>query len=117
MDKVRKIDREEARIQEAGENRLKLLGWFVKSTHGNIYQFGFPDVFCAHMKYSSRWIEFKRPQKYSFTTAQMETFPQMAAAGVGIWICTDEFQLPDILFKPPNMYQFFGAAMSGSHRG
>src|SRR4051794_9550684 len=117
MDKLRKKCKKEAEIQQAAENRLLLNKWFVKSTHGNIYQVGFPDLFCAHLKYGMRWVEVKNPNGYSFTPAQVEVFPQMAAAGVGIWIITDPFQLPDILFKPPNWWQYFSAFQVGSNRG
>jgi hypothetical protein len=117
MKQIKKPDLLEAKIQELGEQRLLLAKWFVKATHGNIYQHGFPDVYCAHNRYGQRWVEFKRPEKFSFTTAQLETFPLMAAAGVGIWICTDAEQLPDLLFKPSNLYHFFAAFTAGGRRG
>lgn len=106
MDKIRKLDRAEAKIQEDIENKLTLLKWYVKSTHGNIYQMGFPDLYTAHRSYGARWLEVKRPEKYSFTPAQLENFPLMMAAGVGIWIATSADQVPDIFFKPPNWYQY-----------
>lgn len=106
MDKLRKRDRTEAKIQEAIEAKLKVHDWYVKSTHGNIYQAGFPDLFCAHRKYGSRWAEVKNPAGYSFTPAQRENFLLMAAAGVGIWILTSPDQVPDIFFKPPNLIFF-----------
>jgi hypothetical protein len=110
------VCRREAKIQEETEKRLLLDKWYVKSTHGNIYQHGFPDIFCAHLKYGVRWIEVKNPDGYSFTTSQLENFPLMSAAGVGIWIVTSEYQVPDILFKPPNWWTFFGAFQAGSRR-
>lgn len=76
----------EAAIQASIVNLLTLKGWFVKETHGNMYQSGFPDVYAAHRMYGSRWIEVKHPTKYSFTPAQMQDFPRFNAAGVGIWI-------------------------------
>lgn len=116
MDKIRKVDRKEAKIQEEIENRLKLLNWMVESTHGNIYQYGFPDLFTAHLKYGIRWIEVKNPDGWRLTPAQVEKFPMFAAHGVGIWIVTDALQVPEILFKPPNFWQFFGAFQQGSRR-
>lgn len=116
MDKIRKHNRAEADIQEAIENKLRAMGWFVKSTHGNIYQFGFPDLYLGHASYGTRWLEVKNPAGYSFTKAQLETFPQMAAAGIGIWIATSVHQVPDLLFKADNFWQFFGAFKAGSHR-
>jgi hypothetical protein len=117
MDKIRKIDRAEAEIQERIENKLTLLGWFIKSTHGNIYQAGFPDIYCAHVKYGQRWLEVKNPAGYSFTQAQMEVFPKMAAARVGIWIATHEDQVPDLFFKPANWWTFMSVFTSGGRRG
>jgi hypothetical protein len=106
MDKIRKHDRVEAGIQERIENKLKIHDWYVKSTHGNIYQAGFPDLFCAHVSYGQRWAEVKNPAGYKFTPAQRKNFLLMTAAGVGIWIVTSELQVPDIFFKPPNLISF-----------
>lgn len=106
MNKIQKRDRKEARIQDEIENKLRLLGWFVKSTHGSIYQHGLPDVYAAHTKYGQRWIEIKNPDGFKFTASQRETFPLMAAAGVGIWIATAVEQVPDILHKAPNWYMY-----------
>lgn len=75
----------------------------MKSTHGNIYSWGFPDLYAAHLRYGPRWIEVKNPKRYQFTAAQMDTFPKMTEHGVGIWILTgateDEYRK---LFGPPN---------------
>lgn len=103
---MQKRDRTEAKIQDAIIDKLKINDWYVKSTHGNIYQFGFPDLFCAHKKYGMRWAEVKNPAGYKFTPAQRENFLLMAAAGVGIWVLTSEDQVPDIFFKPPNLIFF-----------
>lgn len=102
----------EAEIQEAIINLLKTKDWFAKETHGNAYQFGFPDVYAAHRLYGARWIETKNPVSYSFTPAQLDTFPMMSAKGVGIWILTaateEQYQL---LFGAPN-WQYFLPAFS-----
>ena len=116
MDKVRKKDNKEARIQADVEKRLLLEKWYVKNTHGNIYQAGFPDLYVAHIKYGTRWIEVKNPDGWAFTPAQVIEFPLMAASGVGIWIVTDPYQVPDILFTPPNFWQFFGAFQAKTRR-
>jgi hypothetical protein len=66
-----------------------------------------PDLYIAQKRYGSRWVEVKNPEHYRFTAAQLETFPRMTAAGVGIWILTaateKEYQK---LFTYPNWYQF-----------
>lgn len=83
--------------------------WFVKQTHGNMFQSGFPDLFATHYKYRIRWIEVKLPDMKGshFTNAQLETFPKMVANGAGIWILTaateEEYAK---LFKPSNFHVY-----------
>jgi len=103
---IQKMERPEAKLQEAGINKLTIQGWFCKPTHGSIFQAGFPDVFVTHSRYGMRWIEFKIEKHYRFTAAQLEEFPKFAANGTGIWICTDIAQLPGLLFKPQNWYYY-----------
>lgn len=104
---VRKRSGPEAKIQEDFMNLLKVKDWFCKETHGNEFQFGFPDIYAAHARYGARWIEVKNPAGYVFTPAQMETFPSMAAKGVGIWIVTAATEEQyELLFKPPNWWHF-----------
>lgn len=94
-------------LQEKIMNMLTLKGWFVKSTHGNLYQKGLPDLFATHSKYGGRWIEVKVADSYCFTGAQLEDFPKICANGTGIWILVndseEEYQK---LFKPYNWYQY-----------
>lgn len=82
---------------------LTAKGWFVKSTHGNMYQSGFPDLFATHKRFGLRWIEVKRPVGYQFTAAQLEDFPKFTSNGSGIWVLTAateaEYQK---LFRPYN---------------
>ena len=53
----------EAKIQEAIIKKIKSLDWYVKSTHGNMYQSGFPDLFISHAKYGQKWVEVKNKEK------------------------------------------------------
>jgi hypothetical protein len=117
VDKTRKVCRTEAKIQEEVEDKLRLLKWYVISTHGNIYQHGLPDIYCGHLKYGTRWLEIKNPDGYSFTPSQMENFQLMSAAGIGIWIATSAIQVPDVLFAPPNWYTYLAAFSAGGRRG
>lgn len=75
-------------IQDAIVAFLRVRGWHVMETHGNMYQSGFPDLYATHSKYGHRWIEVKNPGKYVFTPAQLEHFPKLAANGSRIWILT-----------------------------
>ena len=97
----------EAQIQEAIMRMLRGQGWFVKETHGNMYQCGFPDLFATHIRYGHRWIEVKNPTAYRFTPAQLETFPLLCAHGSRVWVLvadTDaEYQK---LFAPANWHYY-----------
>lgn len=93
----------EAIIQAKIIDRLKALDWYVKSTHGNMYQSGFPDLYICHSMYGSKWVEVKNKEKYVFTPAQLLNFPLMSAHGAGIWVLTsaDDDEI-NKLFKAPN---------------
>lgn len=88
-------------------------GWYVKATHGNMYQSGFPDLYATHSTYGVRWIEVKDPKRTGdvFTKAQHEEFPKLSAFGTGIWVLTaasqDEYRK---LFKAPNWWTYLRAA-------
>lgn len=105
--KKTKHDGPEAKIQEAIIKKLTLLDWFVKSTHGNLFQKGFPDLYACHRSYGARWIECKNPGHYRFTEAQIHDFTMMSAKGVGIWILiSDDDSEIAKLFQPSNWYSY-----------
>lgn len=95
-------------IQQAVIRLFAGHGWLVKSTHGNEYQSGFPDLYMCHNSYGARWVECKNPEKYSFTPAQSEWFPKFTAFGAGIWIVTaaNEEQYRMVVASPPNWHMF-----------
>lgn len=97
----------EAIIQDHIVKKLKGLDWFVKETHGNMYQSGFPDIYAFHRMYGQRWIEVKNPEGFKFTPAQLEWFPRFSAVECGIWILTsdsdEEFKK---LFRPANWHTY-----------
>lgn len=78
----------EAEIQKAIIRELMKRGWSVRPTHGNLYQHGFPDLFCCHKIYGIRWVEVKDPARRGnvFTPSQAEYFHELASHGVGVWI-------------------------------
>jgi len=80
----------EAKIQAAIVKKLKLLGWHVMETHGNVFQKGLPDLFACHKLYGQRWIEVKNASAYCFTAAQKENFPKMCSNGAPIWILVSD---------------------------
>lgn len=105
----------ETKLQQEITNFLKIRDWMVKWTHGNLYQSGFPDMFAAHLRYGTRWIEVKIKDHYSFTNAQLETFPEFSAKGVGIWILTgateEEYRK---LMGPANWHMFLSVMKMNS---
>jgi len=97
----------EAIIQSDFVDYLRIRQWVVKETHGNLYQSGLPDLYIAHKDYGARWVECKNPLAYSFTPAQLEFFPLLASAGIGIWIIiasTDEEYAK--LWAPANWWSY-----------
>ena len=92
----------EAIIQNAIIKYLENKGWTVMRTHGNMYQQGFPDLYCLHQVNGARWVEVKNPLAHSFTPAQKKYFPMMHASGVGIWVlvAADEVEYRKLFLKP-----------------
>lgn len=101
-------------IQKAICDMLRAKGWYVKETHGNMYQSGFPDLFATHTRYGTRWIEVKNPNSYKFTPAQLEDFPKFIANGCGIWLlvaATEEEY--NKLFQRSNLWGYLGVWKNG----
>jgi hypothetical protein len=105
----------ETLLQEQIIKQLRYKGWFVKSTHGNMYQSGFPDLYCTHRVYGHRWVEVKMPTRTGdvFTPAQHEIFPLLCANGAGVWVLVaDTEQEYEKLFKRFNWYLYLEAFKS-----
>jgi hypothetical protein len=84
------------------------------STHGNMYQSGFPDLYCCHARYGARWVEVKMSTGYAFTPAQLEMFPQISGKNIGIWVLTAATEEQySLLFKPPNWHMFLSIMKQG----
>jgi len=99
----RPIHGPEWHIQRDVIRYLTIRGWHVERTHGNLYQTGFPDLYAAHPKWGTRWIDVKQPKRYSFTRDQKRKWPVWESFGIGIWILTAASQEEyNKLFKPPN---------------
>lgn len=95
-------------IQRRLKQFLKIRGWLVQQTHGNLFQKGFPDLFLAHRTLGHRWVDVKVDGHYQFTRAQRQTWPVWDDFGVGIWILTDATQAEyDKLFAPPNWRDYW----------
>jgi len=80
----------------------------VDHTHGSIYQTGFPDLYCQHVRWGPRWIDVKVKGRYSFTNAQRIKWPQWEKKGTGIWIIVDATEEEYAkLFQPPNLRDYW----------
>lgn len=98
---------EEFYIQKDLIEFLRVRGWFVERLIGNAFQVGVPDLFLYHKKWGMRWVDVKRPGKYSFTKAQKIKWPAWEEAGIGIWIITEASEEgTDCLYGPPNWRKF-----------
>lgn len=104
----------EAVIQNSIIEYLRAREWFVKSTHGNQFQAGFPDLYATHATYKQRWIEVKNPLRFSFTGAQLRDYPKFCAFGSPIWIMgaatKEEYEK---LFKPNNLSEYMACFQDG----
>lgn len=109
----------ERKIQDALITFLRERGWVVRETHGNLYQHGFPDLYCAHRMYGARWIEVKVDKNglVTFENSQLEFFPQLASVGVGVWVLTaateEEYRK---LFKPANWFLYLSVSQPARRR-
>jgi hypothetical protein len=110
MAKIRNMKKgPEALIQGRLILKLRSLQWSVRETHGNLYQFGFPDLYCCHLMYGTRWVEVKTPNRGGdvFTQAQHIYFRELLAHGVGVWVLTgDEDSEIAKLHRPANWTHF-----------
>jgi hypothetical protein len=97
----------ESKIQNGIIEKLRGGDWLVVVTHGNEFQKGLPDLWCAHVQYGTRWIEVKNTENYRFTPAQLKLFPEMYAKGVGVWVLQGSSpQELQKLFSPCNFWQY-----------
>jgi len=102
----------EAQIQNQVIDFLRARGWHVMVTHGNMFQSGFPDLFCCHSRYGQRWVEIKLPgmKGSKFTPAQLEEFPKICANGSSVWVLTGASESEyEKLFRSSNWYQYLEA--------
>lgn len=83
-------------------DQLEKDGWFAMSTHGSLWQHGFPDVYACKRGCGQRWIELKISGAYKFTPSQLETFPRLMAEGVPIWVSTDKTNVLKVINDKPN---------------
>lgn len=97
----------ESKIQNAIITALRASEWLVVVTHGNEFQKGLPDLYCAHTRFGTRWIEVKNTENYRFTAAQLELFPMFQSKGIGVWVLqsAEPAELQKLL-QPANWYQY-----------
>jgi hypothetical protein len=102
----------ELKIRTAIRIMLESLGWGVWITHGNTYQSGFPDLYVAHPKHGTRWIDAKVEGRYSFTKAQKRLWPLWHYTyKIGLWIITgDDRDQYARLNERPNWLDYWRSA-------
>ena len=109
----KKRETPEAELQRKIVKALRDRGWYTIETHGNAFQKGLTDIVAMKAGVGVRFIEVKNPDRYGFTPAQLEKFPQICAHGSGVWILVDD--TPEELKKlygPPNWHHY----LKGLHR-
>lgn len=116
-----KLQKPESKIQSEVIDYLKIRDWFVRPVGPSAASCGWPDLYAAHKRYGPRWIEIKRPVGFSFTPAQIDTFPLLYAHGVGVWVVVAATDIEiQKLFQPPNWHYYLsigvGALMRKSPR-
>ena len=103
----------ELQIQRELVKLLRARGWTVQPMWADSYQNGIPDLSCFHKDWGHRWVEIKRPSKYSFTRRQRQKFPAWENAGIFIWILNaateEQYKL---LFGPPNWRSYWRDSMA-----
>jgi hypothetical protein len=104
----------EAAIQKSIIVMLQDRGWFVRKTHGNAFQRGFPDLFAYNDAFKKaphgalRWIDVKVKGRHRYTKAQCQEWPLWELSKVGIWILmgTEDTDYAK-LFEPPNFRDYW----------
>lgn len=103
--------RPEAALQAKIVQFLRLRGWHVRSTHGNAYQKGYPDLLCYNKSLELyRPIDVKVEKSHRYTKAQCLEWPKWMPeeGGPGVWIMmgADDIWYQK-LFQPPNMWDYW----------
>ena len=83
---------------------LKMKGYKLMHTHGNIYQRGLPDILAVHPEHGIKWVEVKN-KKFRFTGAQMKYLKQMMVCDFPVWIIQEINELAK-LHEPCNLREF-----------
>jgi hypothetical protein len=69
---------------------LEKHGWLVEKTHGNLYQFGWPDLLIARSG-TVKWIELKSSLKDKLRSSQCQRFGLWHRYGVKIYVICREY--------------------------
>jgi hypothetical protein len=83
---------------------MKMMGYTLMHTHGNLYQRGLPDVLSVHPEHGIQWVEIKN-KKYKFTGAQLKYLKQMMVCDFPVWIIQSYDDLKK-LNGPPNIREY-----------
>lgn len=103
---VDKLPPLEHTTQEALRELMKSKNWLTEKVHGSLTMRGWPDLYCYHPTFKTRWIECKRMGGGSYLNdAQVARFKKWAQHGLGVWVLRgpDEY---DLLFSQPNWHLY-----------
>jgi hypothetical protein len=103
MNPLKKKAKLEKDHQEELRKFMRALGWHTEKAHGSLFQKGWPDLFCMHVKHGVRWVEMKRPGQGELELSQVKLFRQWSSHGVGVWVLTTVADYSK-LFQPPNWH-------------
>lgn len=116
MNPLPKKTESESDIQTKFVKRLTLGGWYCLRTHGNAYQAGFPDLYVAHKRYGTRWIEIKKIVGSRFTQSQIDVFTAFSSKDIGVWVITGYTEYEERkLFASANWHTFLKGGIDLNH--
>lgn len=78
---------EEKELEDKVIQVLNISHWLVKKVHGSGQSKHWPDLYCLHRWYGSRWIELKLPGA-PLSKGQIIEFGKWKQHGARIWIVT-----------------------------
>ena len=79
-------------------------GWMTFKTAGSKYMQGWPDLYCIHPKFGTKWVECKMLGK-KLRPSQKRMYQAWTKCGVGVWVINHKDDYPK-LFDLPNWWKY-----------
>ncbi len=87
--------------QDALRRLMVKAGWHIEKMHGGMYQKDFPDLYCMHKMFGTRWVEMKKPVG-KLSKGQIKKFILWSKHNTNIWILEGPEDY-GMLMKPCNL--------------